>query len=257
MRVFKILFTAGFKKLIAYPRATLINFISSIIFLVAQYYLWYVISQNSDEVQLENVFFYIVISNVLSNLYPNGIGGNLASQIKNGNIAFTLLRPCSLVKQIVYENMGTSFYKFLFYSCPTLILGILLNDFNFVIKAPFLFIVFLVLSFFLCIYINFLFSLLQFITSSNWGISSLKYAIITIFSGKFIPLKFYPDWSLNIINKLPFRYLYNVPIEILIGEMNENFLNVFVIEISWVIILYLLFHFLFDKALKKITIAGG
>lgn len=259
MRQFLILFKCGFLSLSRYIEASLINIFNSLIFIFVQYYLWYFICKEADYT-FSHMISYIMYSRLLSSSYPSSISSNLALKVKSGDICFTFLKPVSIVKQLVYEELGCCAYRFIFISFPILILGLIMTNFQIEFHQFHKFIVVLILSVTAFTYIDLIFGIMSFYTVSTWGINSLKTVVITLLSGKLLPLSIYPEKVRTILNYLPFKYLYNEPINILLAvspNSCNSFKIVVVTEILWLIILYITYKLFYFSAVKKVTILGG
>lgn len=259
IKVFYLLFKIGFLRLSKYIEASFVNIISAFIFIFVQFFVWKAIMRNTIvfEYTFVQMFSYIIFTQVLLNLYPTMIGKQLSLLIKNGDISMALIKPLSIVKQLIYENIGVSIYKFIFVSLPILFFGYILNHFQLYISQFGFFIFSIVLSYFIFAFIDLIFGMLQFYTTSTWGINSLKYAIITLLSGQVLPINIYPVWCQRVINYLPFRHLYDTPLQILIGKRQEGQIEVILIEVIWLILLFIIFHVIYKKAIRNISVQGG
>jgi len=56
-------------------------------------------------------------------------------------------------------------------------------------------------------------------TLSGDGVARLMPALVTVFSGMVIPLPLFPDWAQPLLNALPFRGLMDVPARIYTGDI--------------------------------------
>lgn len=259
-KIFKILFKIGFLKLSKYVEASLVNLISALVFIFVQFFVWKEIMANNANTggyTFYQMFSYIIFAQILFNFYPNMLGKQLSALIRNGDISFALTKPLPIMRQLVYENMGVSGYKLIFTSIPVFLIGAVISRFRLTIKHPLFFVVSICLSYMIFAFIDMLFGMLQFYTTSTWGIASLKYALITLLSGQVLPINLYPLWCRKLINYLPFRHLYDTPLQILIGQKWEGASTVIITELVWLLLLYLIFQIVYSKAVKNIVIQGG
>lgn len=249
----------GFLKFQVYKEAVIIQFFSNVIFIIAQYFLWSSIygTNNINNYQFAQLYFYIILGQLLSNIYPTNISEQMGRLIGSGDIGMSLLKPISIIKQLFFENIGISIFKFFILSLPIGILTLILSSIK--IESV-MFLKFTILFFFAYIF-YFLFEMiigtLSFYTTSQWGIQSLKYAIITLFSGRFLPLSLYPNWAKQILDILPFKLMYNTPIEtLLIGNVQE-IQFIILTNMGKVLVTYFIFQLLYNNAIKKLVIQGG
>lgn len=254
-----MLFRTGFLKLSTYIEASLVNIISSLIFIVVQYFVWrsILLYAGDKKYTFNQMFSYIVYSQMITCFFPSMIGKQLGQLIRNGDIGFALIKPISVIKQLVYENIGISAYKLIFISFPIFLIGELVSGFNLTSCQVALFLVVLILAYGIYACIDIIFGILQFYTSSTWGINSLKYAVIMLFSGKILPIGMYPEWSRRILGLLPFRYMYNAPLDIIVGNNTANVFNVFFTGIMWLFLLGIVCYVFFRISLRHIIVQGG
>lgn len=259
MKIIRILFKAGFLKLSNYPEASLVNTISSVVFIVVQFFVWRSILGSGSTVTytFTQMFSYILFSQIMTYIYPISIGRQMGSLIKTGEIALFLLKPFSVVKQLVYENLGTSMYRFLFTSIPVFLIGFVISSFKLNHNNILLFLISFILSYIVFLYIDLIFGTFQFYTTNSWGINSLKYAVITLCSGKIIPISLYPLWARGIVEKLPFKYLYDFPLNVIVDLTHECGWDDLIEMVIWVVLLMAVFELLYKVAIRKICIMGG
>ena len=256
MRAFKVLFKVGFLKLSSYIEASIVNLMSAVVYVFVQFFVWKSIFNNTPNVDMDfsQLFTYIVLSQTIMYFYPATIGKQLGELIRSGDICFSLLKPMSLIKQLIYENMGMSLYKLFFISLPITVVGLLIGGVH--IEHLFAFFIFMVFSYVIYIYIDMLFGLLMFYTSSSWGVNSLKYAIITLCSGRILPLSVYPNWCRKILAFFPFKFTFDIPLGIVTGLQCIDLWTI--IELcGWIICMIVLFDILYRNAIKRLSVMGG
>lgn len=254
-----ILIRVGFLKFSTYLEATLVSFISGFIFILVQYFVWKSIGYSSGSASygIDEIYSYIVFSQVLYCIFPNQVSRQLTKLISSGDISFVLLKPLTIFKQLFVENLGTSLYKFIFVSIPILASGFIIGNINIKsVNIPiFLFVI--VLSYMIYFILEMIFGILAFYTTSSWGISSLKYAIITLLAGRFMPISLYPLWAQSILSVMPFKFMYDIPIEILLGNNITGASILIVEQLISILVLLLIYIYAYSRALKRLVIQGG
>lgn len=255
MQVISVLFCSGFRQLSRYVEASFATIFSSIILLIVQFFLWKAI--NSDFTSMQALATYLVFSHVIACFYPSGLSGRLGGLIRKGDIAFALLRPYPLPLLLCYEELGASAYFLCFTALPVFIAGLFVSSFSIAVHNVFLALAFAFLSYIIACLTELLFACLQFITNSSWGVNSLKYAVIMLLSGRILPLAFYPSWAKSIVNALPFRFIYAVPLEVLSGSTADTFLNLFAFALMWIAVLFSLFFLVYSSCIRRVIISGG
>lgn len=89
---------------------------------------------------------------------------------------------------------------------------------------------------------------------SNIGVINYLMAFM---AGAFFPLVFLPHSISKIFYILPFKYLFDVPINVYLGRLNSSeILKGWVSIIIWILVFYILFKFVYAKGLKRYTGTG-
>tara|TARA_B100001778_G_C18289113_1_gene494520 strand:+ start:28 stop:336 length:309 start_codon:yes stop_codon:yes gene_type:complete len=79
-----------------------------------------------------------------------------------------------------------------------------------------------------------------------------------ILSGQYIPIRFFPDNILNIINWTPIRYLVDFPVSIATGLLSkEEIYNGLLLAILWCIILSVLGSAIYRLGIKDYEAYGS
>lgn len=252
----------SYKALYVYKAASLLNFITQVILILAQYYLWKAIYDNTNSINDYNfidMITYIVISFAIGKLYPFNVSNKFGRMVKNGDIIHTLLKPVNFEYQLFTDSIGELLYKLFFVTTPIFAVGYFFLG----MRLPLLSKNIIIFTLFWCSSYIFIFILELFIgvfsfyTQSLWGISNFKNSIISLLSGKMLPLNFYPVIFKEVITYLPFATIYFVPVNIL---MNKNVSNIqLLMFILWfsIITLFIFYKILLSIMIKKIMIQGG
>lgn len=251
-----------FNSQFVYRAASLLNFTTQIILILAQYFLWSAIYTNTTNINnftFNDMISYIVISFSIGRLYPFDVSGKFGRRVKSGNVIHDLLKPVKIEYQLFTESLGDLLYKFLFMSMPIIITGILIFNvrISYNIKDIILAFIFWISSYVFIFTLELLIGVFSYYTNSLWGINNFKSSIISILSGKILPLNFYPIMFRKIIYYLPFSTIYFVPINLLLNKYVENIRYLFIILWISTLILYILYSILSSIMIKKIMIQGG
>jgi ABC-2 type transport system permease protein len=119
----------------------------------------------------------------------------------------------------------------------------------------------IVLSFLLAFMISFLVGLSAFFIKNNLSMRNLKFIIIGLFGGAYFPIDFYPVWIRNIVDWLPFKYVFYVPLQLLLNRMGNGsfgeYARIIAIQVAWIFGLFLLCKLLWDKSVKRFCAVGG
>lgn len=146
----------------------------------------------------------------------------IRDRIRQGTIDSDLLKPIHLQTHMLMRDFSMKLAKLLQFTLPTLLLFSLLTQLFYLPALPnlLLFLVSTLLAYGVLFSINFLFGLLCFYTLSIENISFCYTAVVSFLAGQMVPLWMFPGWAQTIVNLLPFRCIFDVPISIYIGRVS-------------------------------------
>ena len=121
-----------------------------------------------------------------------------------------------------------------------------------------LFIISLVLASMLIVALLLFVHILCMFTLDDKGIMNVLLVIADIFSGLVLPIPFFPKLVQRILDFVPFRYVSDFVFRIYIGNIphSEAIMGILV-QIIWILILFITGKLLLKKALKNAVIQGG
>ena len=107
-------------------------------------------------------------------------------------------------------------------------------------------------------FFDWIFSCLAFYSTETWGLSVVRVAVATFFSGSLVPLQMLPDWLRGIATALPFAQSVAVPVSLLSGITPlGDAPGVWAIQGLWLIGLLIVSRIVFNVSVRKITVQGG
>lgn len=252
----------SFNELYTYKTASLLNFTTQMILILAQFYLWRAVYDNTISINnytFTDMITYLVISYSIGRSYPFNVSSQFGRMVKDGEIIHSLLKPIAFEYRLLTDSFGELLYKLLFISTPILMTGYLFLGIELSLAPGELLTFFLFWgSSYAFIFVLELFvGVFSFYTHSLWGINNFKTSVINLLSGKLLPLNFYPFVCRKIMYYLPFSTIYFIPINILLKKEVSN-ISLFLL-ILWcsTITLFVLYKVLSSIMIKKIMIQGG
>ncbi|WP_051965114.1 ABC transporter permease [Deinococcus misasensis] len=116
----------------------------------------------------------------------------------------------------------------------------------------------LLLGWILCFMVRFLVNLSAFWSPDARGIARLAYALILFFSGLLMPLRLFPEWVQNLAAWTPFPYILNTPMEVYTGVLQgPALLNALVLQVLWLMAMFLLTRLVWQQATRRLMVLGG
>ncbi len=105
---------------------------------------------------------------------------------------------------------------------------------------------------------HFLVNLASFWTPNALGIGRFAFILSWFLSGFFMPLRFFPDWFVQICYLTPFPHMINSIVEIYVGALTgPELLLVLLGQAAWVLILFLACQLALRAGIRRLVILGG
>jgi ABC-2 type transport system permease protein len=97
-----------------------------------------------------------------------------------------------------------------------------------------------------------------FYTTEIWGLGVLIEGMTFFLSGALVPLAMMPEWLRGIVLSVPFAQALAVPIGLLSGITPlGDAPRLWLIQIAWIIGMWIISNLFFRVAVRKITVQGG
>lgn len=261
-------FTKGIIQAFAIYRLNFYVFILGDMFqTVVLLYIWFAIFTSSAQQVIQGFTFsemtaYVVMSTLTGILITNEVHWSIGEDVQTGNIAMNLIKPVSYQLRQYFAALGylavnlTSIFfpLYLAYSVYNYaVLGILPS-----VTVLLLYFLSTALSSLLLFFINYLFGLAAFFVEYVFGFIYAKEAVMRILSGQLIPLSFFPAPILAVFRFLPFSGLVYTPTMVYLGKFTGNeLLMSLALQAVWVFLLMGLTQFVWNRAIRRLTILGG
>jgi ABC-2 type transport system permease protein len=203
---------------------------------------------------------YAVVGVVIARILNTFIEWYIEEDVKTGNIVMMLTKPLNYVWYNAAISLGEYSDAFIRTALPSFIICILI--FHIFVPDP-LTLILAFISVFLGAAVLFLISFILgtfafWTTGSIWFLRSLKQTSITLLSGSFIPLAFFPELLRNIADVLPFQTIYHVPLSIYLGKISGfAMLQAFAIQIFWIVLLAVIATLTWKAARRRFVALGG
>ena len=124
-----------------------------------------------------------------------------------------------------------------------------------------MFVISVILALLVNFYIEMFVATICLYTESTWGINIVKESVVLLLSGATIPLVFFPEKLRIVIEFMPFRCIYDTPLNILLEKQGYTFdsgiLTMLAIQAVWCVILSIASRAFWNFSVKRITVNGG
>lgn len=266
MRKYFYSFKLHFLNSFHYRFNTVVNLIFGNVNMVITIIFWMLIFQSSNEsvlngFSLSNMITYFVVGGILRSFIFSGTGFSYSSMIKGGGLNSALIKPYSISTSIYFGNLSGSVTGMIPQLVFTLILMPFIAQFltwNLNIVNIIFLLIFLLIS---TISSHLLWSILGYMAFWIEDANAVMWSfavLLNLLTGMFIPLDFFPQWSIPIIEILPFSSWGYIPTKIYLGLFDTNkILYLLLINISWIILLFIINKIIWTIGIRKYSSIGG
>ncbi len=246
-----------------YRGALLMNIVNASVSLVASLFLWNVLFQEQSVISgytRDDMIVYLMIVFLMQSILGNGTEWEIAGSVLEGSIIMDLIKPISFQSRCLFQTIGSAAAEGAVAAFVTGTAAVCLCDLGKYLAPErfFLFAVSILMAFFVKFCISYLAGLCCFFTSNGYGVIYMRQVITDIFSGALLPLSFYPEWFEKIAKVLPFQSIMYTPTQIFLGRTEgAQAVNMLLLQLVWVIVLWVFGYFFFRFAIRRVTIQGG
>lgn len=216
------------------------------------------------DISLPQLITYVWLNQAFLRLvYIRVIDNNLLKTIKNGNVAYELVRPYNLYNWWYMKFLAQRYASVLMRFLPILVLGCILPE-PYKLSFPsspisfILFLISLIIGSLILIALQLIIHSIAFFTNEGKGIADIIYIIADILAGAVFPLPLMPKIVQSVSRYLPFRFIADFPFRVYSGNINVKVaFQSMGLQLIWLFILIFLGQLIMKVALSKVCIQGG
>jgi len=261
---FKLYFLNSF----IYRFNTVIQTVFSNLRLIIIVFFWVLIYSGDIQKELNGftlygMITYLVFMDVFGSLIYGlrNTGFNYSNMIKNGTLGPALLKPRNLSMYVYFRNLADGVTS----TIPQMMLVIciipfiarfLVWDMDLISLASIILFLMIgtVSTHLMCSILGYMAFWFEEANAVMWSFMVL----FNVLTGFFLPLDFFPKWSVGILEMLPFASWGYIQTKLYIGFYAiEKILLLFVVQIIWVCVLMFINKIIWSRGIKKYSAVGG
>lgn len=263
MRAYLALFKTRLAVLFQYRAAALAGLSTQVFWGIVKVMIltaFYAQSASPQPITLLQGVTFIWLGQALLQLLPWNIDKEIEAQVRNGNVAYELIRPLDLYWHWFFRAMAMRLVPTLLRSIPLVITARLFFDLP--LPASWLaaaaFGCSLFFSVLLSSAITALVIMSLFWTISGEGLLRLLPHVVMLLSGMAVPLPLFPSWMQPFLNIQPFRCIIDIPCRLYMGiiPIDEAFFYI-AFQFLWVLLFMAAGKVLMKKAVDQFVVQGG
>ena len=243
-----------------YPANLVARIVFYTVFISIFFCLWGDIYQNSavHGYTFTQMIWYLCITELITFCARSDIYRQMSTDIKNGDIAYLLVRPCNYVWFQFSFSLGEMLASLAMFGCYAIVLAwVYVGPLP---CFPLDGIIPMFLSVLLGIAINFFMLMILGMTAFIWEENSGFYLVfqkLVFMLGMFMPVEFLPMWLQNITKLLPFSYITWAPARLIVAFDWAFFWQVFPMQLMWAVGIIALAMFVYSRAVVYVQGQGG
>jgi ABC-2 type transport system permease protein len=225
-------------------------------------------SPEAPPMDLADVISYIWLGQAFLALLPWTHDRDLEGLIREGGVAYELLRPTDLYSLWYVRTLAGRVAATSLRCIPILVFaGLLLPLVGMPewrlapppsLAAFVAFVVALLVALALGVALTMLVHVSLLWTISGDGVARLMPSLVMVFSGMVIPLPLFPDWAQPFLSALPFRALVDVPFRLYTGDIPAGeALAPIALALLWTVALVVLGRRLLARGQRVLVVQGG
>ncbi len=209
---------------------------------------------------LHELIVYLTIAN-LQNwvLQDPAIGFYMYERIREGLVAFDLVRPTGFVQQMFAHQIGSGFASLVFVlpAVPIVVFAGSLGA-PASVAAGLLYLVSLLAGYVIAMLLTLMLGMVAFWTMETQGLSMLYILVNAFFGGALVPLTLFPHGLEVLARVLPFQATVYTPVGIYVGQITgRDALVAIAVQLIWVVVLALAGLAMWKRALHRVVVQGG
>ncbi len=210
---------------------------------------------------LSDMITYFMICSIVRGMIFSNSGFAYAGMIKQGGLNSELLKPYSINVSLYFKNLASCitgiFPQFVLVAVLLPIVGIYFNT-----KISFLNLLFVLIFMVVAtISSHLVWSVLGLMAFWMQEANAVMWSFAVLFnfiSGMFLPLDFFPETLIAVIQWLPFSCWIYLPTKIYLGLFCPTEIGMLlVVNIGWIILLWGIYRAVWSAGIKKYSSIGG
>lgn len=250
------------KTRLAYNMWVWAEFVVTVLTMIVFVYFWravYAGASTLGGMALSQTITYILLARLLSPLIETRTIFFFGFMIRQGQVAVELTRPLDMQARIFTESLA-ELLVFLVQRLPLFLIAVLFFDMRLPADPA------LWLAFFISLLLgqaalflfDWMFACLAFYVTETWGLSVVRVAAGSFFSGALVPLAMMPAWLREVAGAMPFAQALAVPVSFLSGIYTlADAPRLWLVQIGWLVGMLVLSRLVFHVAVRKVTVQGG
>jgi len=253
----------SYQRYLTYRAATLAGLVTNFFFGILRASILvalYGIQTEVEGITLQGAITYAALTQAVIGYLSLFNWFDLMVTVYTGEVSSDLLKPMNFIGYWMARDLGRAIVQFVFRGLIVMAGYALLFDLAWPQSlSQWLAVgVTLLFSWILSFLWRFLINLAAFWTPNARGILRFFFVLSWFFTGFLMPLRFFPDWIIKLSYLTPFPHMLNTVVEIYLGVLQgPELIQALLMQIFWIISLWLAAHLVLRAGVRRLVILGG
>ena len=263
MRLYWELARRGYRRYAAYPAATWAGVFTNTVFGFMQAYILLALYRHRGHVggysASDTVTYVWLMQSLLMVVVVFG-WTDLALRIRSGDIATDLARPVHPFAAGLAFDLGRAWFNVLYRGVTPFVVGARVFDVHVPASVTrwAVFAASVALAVCVSFALRYLYNSATFWLLDFRGPMLLSVAVMTFFSGFYLPVRFFPSWLRTFTNATPFPSMFQRPADVFVGKTHGiDLLVTLAVQAGWALALCALAVGVFAAGARRLVVQGG
>ena len=271
LRPFRAVVSARYRTLLQYRAAAFAGFVTQLFWGAVKLMIlaaFYAAASGPQPMNMAEIVAYVWLGQALLGMLPWNVDADFREQVRNGTVAYDLLRPLDLYSYWYGRTLAFRVAAPTLRGIPMLLFALVvlpavgLADWALAPPPSGVafagFVVAVVLAALLATAVTLLAHISLLWTISGTGMDRIMTVLVTVFSGMILPLPLFPDWLQPFLRWQPFRGLADVPYRIYSGNIPAtDVLPELALMLVWTLVLVGLGRAILRLGVRRMVVQGG
>ena len=271
LRPFRAVVSARYRTLLQYRAAAFAGFVTQLFWGAVKLMIlaaFYAAASGPQPMNMAEIVAYVWLGQALLGMLPWNVDADFREQVRNGTVAYDLLRPLDLYSYWYGRTLAFRVAAPTLRGIPMVLFALVvlpavgLADWALAPPPSAVaftgFVVAVVLAALLATAVTLLAHISLLWTISGTGMDRIMTVLVTVFSGQILPLPLFPDWLQPFLRWQPFRGLADVPYRIYSGNIPAtDVLPELALMLVWTLVLVGLGRAILRLGVRRMVVQGG
>ena len=245
---------------------TVLELIMSNISMLITIFFWIIIyrSNGTGEINgysIADMITFFVMSSLFRTFILSSGGFEISDMIKSGELSKALIKPHSISMFLYWKHLSNALFEFLKqFSFLLLMVPFFARylTWDLSVSSAVLVIIYLVTATVISHLLWLLLGMMAFWLEQAQAVMWSFAVILNFLSGMFIPLDFFPRWSVRVLELMPFAAFSYIPAKLYMNQLSvAEGAYLLMVHILWIFVLMALNQMVWRAGTKKYSAVGG